>query len=280
MRSYRISPARRGVSRPSPALTPAFTLIELLVVIAIIAILAAILFPVFAQARDKARASVCLSNQKQIGTAVVMYAQDYDEAIVPVSVLSGLPRDAQRRDRLTWPFLIQPYLKSGEPARDPAAPRAAGVMACPSYNEARFLASVSEWYGMDVRPMFPARAYHANYGIGFGYRTEYGYCGTQDAPGMYMAGSAVLDTPAPNVMYLSQVSRSSESAIVTDGFTGVISNGAVGVMMGGEATGAHAGGANVTFLDGHAKWLAGNPEKYIQQDENGCWYEKYFSVDR
>ncbi len=58
-----------------------FTLIELLVVIAIIAILAAILFPVFAQAREKARQTQCLSNEKQIGTSLMMYAQDYDEVL-------------------------------------------------------------------------------------------------------------------------------------------------------------------------------------------------------
>jgi prepilin-type N-terminal cleavage/methylation domain-containing protein len=59
--------------------TCGFTLIELLVVIAIIAILAAILFPVFAQAREKARQATCLSNVKQIATSYFMYAQDYDE---------------------------------------------------------------------------------------------------------------------------------------------------------------------------------------------------------
>jgi len=81
-----------------------FTLIELLVVIAIIAILAAILFPVFAQARDKARQMACLSNTKQIALAVYQYAQDYDETLPVLGV------NAQNRGR--WQFQIFPYVKT------------------------------------------------------------------------------------------------------------------------------------------------------------------------
>ncbi|HEY3332448.1 MAG TPA: DUF1559 domain-containing protein [Capsulimonadaceae bacterium] len=73
---------------PDPHTVRGFTLIELLVVIAIIALLAAILFPVFASARDKARQSTCTSNLKQIGLAFLQYCQDYDEVCPPVSVIS------------------------------------------------------------------------------------------------------------------------------------------------------------------------------------------------
>ncbi|MFP4250912.1 MAG: DUF1559 domain-containing protein [Armatimonadota bacterium] len=85
-----------------------FTLIELLVVIAIIAILAAILFPVFARAREKARQSSCLSNLKQIGLAIQMYAQDYDERLAPYYVLSP---DASTRAS-GWYDCLYPYTKN------------------------------------------------------------------------------------------------------------------------------------------------------------------------
>src|SRR5438876_9360749 len=86
-----------------------FTLIELLVVIAIIAVLAAILFPVFAQAREKARAAGCTSNLKQIGTAIQMYAQDWDEHF-PYSYFFDLKTFEYN---LTWDVMIYPYVKMG-----------------------------------------------------------------------------------------------------------------------------------------------------------------------
>ena len=92
--------------------TRGFTLIELLVVIAIIAILAAILFPVFAKAREKARQSSCLSNVKQIGLGFMMYAQDYDERL-PGGNVSGTG---------TWYNAIAPYLKNTQ------------ILTCPSKN--------------------------------------------------------------------------------------------------------------------------------------------------
>jgi len=105
-------PGRRG-----------FTLIELLVVIAIIAILAAILFPVFARAREAARSASCKSNLKQIITGWQMYVQDYDELTVPIRI----PGTTTATDAFLWPTIIQPYIKNTQ------------VFGCPSNINKQFI---------------------------------------------------------------------------------------------------------------------------------------------
>ena len=117
------------------SLKTGFTLIELLVVIAIIAILAAILFPVFAQVREKARQSTCVSNFKQIGLAILQYNQDYDEYYPPSEVsTSGGGGFTTGYD---WTYVVNPYVKNGSNNSVPVGGRAilgyaGGVYSCPS----------------------------------------------------------------------------------------------------------------------------------------------------
>lgn len=152
-----------------------FTLIELLVVIAIIAILAAILFPVFAQAREKARAITCVSNEKQIALAVLQYVQDYDETFpvgqrnanqseinsVPASYWAGLTADV-----VTWHYEIQPYVKSGEEyhsANTGGLEEAGGVWSCPD-----FPATTARNYGANDN-LFGDESYWAVHGGFYNY---------------------------------------------------------------------------------------------------------------
>jgi prepilin-type N-terminal cleavage/methylation domain-containing protein/prepilin-type processing-associated H-X9-DG protein len=99
----------------------AFTLIELLVVIAIIAILAAILFPVFAQAREKARQTSCLNNLRQYSTATLMYVQDYDEAF-PMSSYFNVTATPPCVE--TFYSTVNPYVKNAQITQCPSEPQA------------------------------------------------------------------------------------------------------------------------------------------------------------
>ncbi|MCS7254894.1 MAG: DUF1559 domain-containing protein [Armatimonadota bacterium] len=122
-----------------------FTLIELLVVIAIIAILAAILFPVFAKAREKARQSSCMSNLKQIGAGIHMYVVDYDERMVPRSMRYGTGSK-----QCNWQQLIFPYTKNVQ------------IYACPSNPNNTSSVSGSSAGAAYGYPSFIPRSYGIN----------------------------------------------------------------------------------------------------------------------
>jgi len=126
-----------------------FTLIELLVVIAIIAILAAILFPVFAKAREKARQTACLNNMKQIGTAVEMYKQDYDNTYCGAYIYRATWGDASQ---LYWfPLTLEPYTKNKQIGLCPSGYAVEGFANPATYDTGaggvKFSYAYSDWVG-------------------------------------------------------------------------------------------------------------------------------------
>jgi prepilin-type N-terminal cleavage/methylation domain-containing protein/prepilin-type processing-associated H-X9-DG protein len=195
-----------------------FTLIELLVVIAIIAILAAILFPVFARAREKARQSSCLSNLKQLGLGLLMYAQDYDERMcyryyrLDPSVAGG-PNWADN--------LVQPYVKNAQ------------VIICPSTN------AKSYGYAMDNLNGQPLAAFKDSAGTVL-------VCDVKMCYNSSGGNSWDLSVRNPSVFGAPPTQPSTDEdqyPITGDG------------QYAPRARGVHNGGCNVAFLDGHVKWL-------------------------
>jgi prepilin-type N-terminal cleavage/methylation domain-containing protein/prepilin-type processing-associated H-X9-DG protein len=233
-----------------------FTLIELLVVIAIIAILAAILFPVFAQAREKARAISCVSNLKQIGLSWSMYTQDYDEMVVPFSAGGGSTTSA-----FAWPFILQPYIKNYQVYKCPDSTYAIGytynanIARSDGYNVSgpRSLAGIqlpaSSPIFIDgnslsgpVPPTYPALTV-INWPAPYNQAAAFFINGTNFAGGRILANVS-------DAGYNSAVTWGGWSS--AGSATGAL--GTSGNNPGGIAATRHSGGANYAFTDGHAKF--------------------------
>jgi prepilin-type N-terminal cleavage/methylation domain-containing protein/prepilin-type processing-associated H-X9-DG protein len=220
-----------------------FTLIELLVVIAIIAILAAILFPVFAQAREKARATACLSNEKQIGLAIMQYVTDYDE-MWPSGRLFNELYASPRTDPtgIGWAQQVYPYIKND------------GLFKCPSD---------------DTEPTT------GNIVISFAMNSNLAAITDADLtkPAMTVASVEVAANFGHNMQNFSNLDVRSPAAhgpvVGTGGSAGglargVYRTGPIGVPARASGLGIprygdprHNEGSNFLCADGHAKWSRG-----------------------
>jgi len=221
-----------------PGRNSAFTLIELLVVIAIIAILAAILFPVFAQAREKARSISCLSNTKQMGLGLLMYMQDYDEVVLPrYAACPSTGPAATPNAEVLWPALIQPYIKNTQ------------LWVCPSSSGASY---GDTWNN------------RGNDSIGYNQTISGWYQAVNACGQMILPNLASVVEPTANVMFADSV-----NGLVASGYRGYLfGNTGINVPYTTTTAGSYASrhnlGTNLTLLDGHSKWfistaLLGNP---------------------
>ena len=234
-----------------PAIKKAFTLIELLVVIAIIAILAAILFPVFAQARESARTTSCLSNVKQIALGLTMYTQDFDERVpmwyydmTPDNPLYGKtdPDGGGYKDyHVGWDKMVAPYLKNR------------AIFHCPD----RF-GPGNDWSDptKDSSGWTGTQNYAVNARL----------VGRAGESWLVPSKLASVNWPATSILLVEDGTQTSTGSCMADsglewGWTGdhksnLVAEGADGVQPGPLVQ--HKGGSNYGFADGHAKWLNGH----------------------
>jgi len=227
----------------------AFTLIELLVVIAIIAILAAILFPVFAKAREKARQSSCSSNVKQLMLGALQYAQDYDEKLCMGHNSLGGGQ---------WYGVISPYLKSTQ------------ILTCPSKS------SQPRGYGASVNVSWWGNAYAlgdipavAN----TSFIVDAGQCNT----------TAVTGSSTPGTWAAAETGSTDWQWTCPTGWTGSGTYWSTDDTWGNYSrrpVGRHNEGLNVGFMDGHVKWLKMEafcgpcPAGWPYGDPNNSWDNK------
>jgi len=202
-----------------------FTLIELLVVIAIIAILAAILFPVFAKAREKARQTTCLSNEKELATAVLMYAEDWGETFP-----AWHARTADGGSDVSWRTLIFPYQKSEE------------IYVCPSNPDS------SKWThdGGDAAGNPDPNDAPPNF------RRSYGLSRTVSrGTGNNIRGRRLSELPKPaQTAMIGELWNTSNNGINLRWGSHWSKNRIANRIFAG-----HNCGMNIAFCDGHAKWM-------------------------
>ena len=206
-----------------------FTLIELLVVIAIIAILAAILFPVFGRAREKARQTACLSNLKQIGTAISMYASDYD-GMMPWQQMFVTWGSVGNLGMPAWTEAIYPYTKNKQIHLCPSAPT--NTIATYSFNQ----------YVMSIP---------------YGWAYVYGPYTIDSAPDP-SAAAMVFDRVGTSGVW--QDAAYADADLTNEGqIDGGTDDAAEGDQCAMEFPGRHNSGNNVVFMDGHTKWWGAAP---------------------
>jgi prepilin-type N-terminal cleavage/methylation domain-containing protein len=250
--------------------TSGFTLIELLVVIAIIAILAAILFPVFAQAREKARQTSCLSNQKQLGTAMMMYIQDYDE-VFPALVSGGCLGQAAQANAL-WTRLVFPYVKNK------------GIYVCPSSVNGRAgfrwssLVAAEDVGEPSDNTLCPGTlAWHADrrrqpYGMPR-FFAPYWQCNSTVAQGCKNQYWAPPDAAScgSQLTRMAAITEPARTVVITEGVTSCDGGGGYWINPFAPANtfwsvaARHSDGHTLVRADGSAKFYPGRPDAQLAQ---------------